>query len=197
MLASSWNSQVEVANGNEFTTEKWSSAAHTERWGSVKACRTVWQKPSIAYSKKNEQCIINYAESNCSQNRQRKMRKPEDEEVNIIMLEFFIKCRAQNIPMTVRCCKQRQRKMHQVCKLKNLLSAMVDWKRFGVGKISTSVQYVVNLPMLTKKSSRWLEEAPACSYWRICCRSQIQHRRNCRVLSATIEEVSGFLRGIM
>ena len=30
----------------------------------------------------------------------RKMRKPEDEEVNIIMLEFFIKCRAQNIPMT-------------------------------------------------------------------------------------------------
>ena len=28
------------------------------------------------------------------------MRKPEDEEFNIIMLEFFIKCRAQNIPMT-------------------------------------------------------------------------------------------------
>ena len=54
-------------------------------------------KTSIAYIKKNEHSIINSVESNCSQNRKRKMRKTENEEVNNIMLEFFIKCRAQNI----------------------------------------------------------------------------------------------------
>ena len=55
---------------------------------------------TIANIKKNEHSIINYVESNCSQNRKRKMRKTENEEVNNIMLEFFIKCRAQNIPVT-------------------------------------------------------------------------------------------------
>ena len=30
-------------------------------------------------------------------------------------------------------------------------SAMVGWRRFGVGTISTSGHYVVNLPMSTKK----------------------------------------------
>jgi hypothetical protein len=57
-------------------------------------------KTTIANIKKNEHSIINSAESSCSQNRKRKMRKTENEEVNNIMLEFFIKCRAQNIPVT-------------------------------------------------------------------------------------------------
>jgi hypothetical protein len=35
-------------------------------------------------------------ESNCSQNRKRKIKKTE----NNIILEFFIKCRAQNIRVT-------------------------------------------------------------------------------------------------
>ena len=57
-------------------------------------------KTSIANIKKNEHSIINSVESNCSQNRKRKMRKIENEEVDNIMLEFFIKCRDQNIPLT-------------------------------------------------------------------------------------------------
>jgi hypothetical protein len=35
--------------------------------------------------------------------------------------------------------------------MKKLLLAMVGWRRFGVGTISTSGHYVVNLPMSTKK----------------------------------------------
>ena len=57
-------------------------------------------KTTIAKIKKNEYSIINSVESNCSQNRKRKIRKTENDEVNNIMLEFFIKCRAQNIPVT-------------------------------------------------------------------------------------------------
>ena len=57
-------------------------------------------KTTIGNLKKNELSIINSVESNCSQNRKQKMRKTENEEVNNIMLEFFIKCRAQNIPVT-------------------------------------------------------------------------------------------------
>ena len=78
------------------------------------------------------------------------MRKTENEEVNNIMLEFFIKCRAQNIPVTGPML-HRQRKLHQVCRLKNFLPAMVGWRRFGIGTISTSGHYVMNLPMSTKK----------------------------------------------
>ena len=55
---------------------------------------------TIANIKRNEHSIINSVESNCLQNRKRKMRKTENEEVNSIMLEFFIKYRAQNIPVT-------------------------------------------------------------------------------------------------
>ena len=44
-------------------------------------------KTTIANIKKNEYSIINSVESNCSQNRKRKMRKTENEEVNNIMLE--------------------------------------------------------------------------------------------------------------
>ena len=57
-------------------------------------------KTTIRNIKKNEHSIINAVETNCSQNRKRKMRKTENEEVNNIILEFFIKCRAQNIPVT-------------------------------------------------------------------------------------------------
>ena len=57
-------------------------------------------KTTIVNIKKNEPSIINSVENNCSQNRKRKMRKTENEEVNNIMLEFFIKCRTQNIPLT-------------------------------------------------------------------------------------------------
>jgi len=57
-------------------------------------------KTTIVIIKKNEHSIINSVESNCSQNRERKMRKTENEEVNNIMLEFFVKCGAQNIPVT-------------------------------------------------------------------------------------------------
>src|SRR5215510_8361585 len=46
---------------------------------------------------------------------------------------------------------KRQRKLHQVCRLKNLLLTMVGWRHFGIGTISTSGHYVVNLPMSTKK----------------------------------------------
>ena len=55
---------------------------------------------TIVNIKKNEHSIINSVESNFSQIRKRKMRKTENEEANNIMLEFFIKCRAQNIPVT-------------------------------------------------------------------------------------------------
>jgi len=51
-------------------------------------------KTTIANIKKNEHSIINSVESSCSQNTKRKTRKTENEEVNNIMLEFFIKCRA-------------------------------------------------------------------------------------------------------
>ena len=57
-------------------------------------------KTTIANIKKNEHSIINSVESTCSQNRKQKMRKTENEEGNNIMLEFFIKCRAQNIRVT-------------------------------------------------------------------------------------------------
>jgi len=58
-------------------------------------------KTTIANIKKNEHSVMNSVESNFSQNRKRKMRKTENEQVNSIMLEFFIKCRgAQNIPVT-------------------------------------------------------------------------------------------------
>jgi len=55
---------------------------------------------TTANIKKNEHSIINSVENNCSQNRKQQMRKTENEEVSNIMLEFFIKCRAQNIPVT-------------------------------------------------------------------------------------------------
>ena len=57
-------------------------------------------KMTIANIKKNEHFIINSVESNGSQNRKRKMRKTENEEVNNIMLQFFIKCRAESIPVS-------------------------------------------------------------------------------------------------
>ena len=101
-------------------------------------------KTTIVNIKKNEHSIINYVESNFSQNRKQKMRKTENEEVNNIMLEFFIKCRAQNISMTGP-----------------MLQAMVGWKRFGVGTMSTSGHYVVNLPMSTKKAADdWKRHLP-------------------------------------
>ena len=101
-------------------------------------------KTTIANIKKNEHSIINSVDSNCSQNRKRKMIKTENKEVNNIMLEFFIKCRAQNIPVTGPM-------LHQVYRLKNFLPAVAGWRRFGVGTISTLGHYVVNLPMSTKK----------------------------------------------
>jgi transcriptional regulator with XRE-family HTH domain len=55
---------------------------------------------TIVSIKKNEHSIINAVESNSSQNRRRKIKKTENEEVNNIILEFFIKFRAQNIPVT-------------------------------------------------------------------------------------------------
>jgi len=57
-------------------------------------------KMTVANIKKNEHSIINSVESNCSQYRKQKIRKTENEVVNNIMLEFFIKCSAQNIPVT-------------------------------------------------------------------------------------------------
>jgi hypothetical protein len=43
--------------------------------------------------------MVNAVESRCTQNRKQKMKKTENEEVNNIKLEFFITCRAQNIPV--------------------------------------------------------------------------------------------------
>jgi transcriptional regulator with XRE-family HTH domain len=54
-------------------------------------------KTTIATIKKMNSPLYNY---NCSQNRKRKINKTENEEVNNIILEFFIKCRVQNIPVT-------------------------------------------------------------------------------------------------
>ena len=57
-------------------------------------------KTKTANIQKNVHSFINSVESSCSQNRKRKMRKTENEEVNNIMLEFFIKCRVQNFLVT-------------------------------------------------------------------------------------------------
>ena len=79
------------------------------------------------------------------------MRKTENEEVNNIMLEFFTKCRAQNIPVTGPMLQAKTVEIALSLQIKNFLPAMVGWRRFGIGTISTSGHYVVNLPMLTKK----------------------------------------------
>jgi hypothetical protein len=57
-------------------------------------------KSTIGNIKNNKHSIINAVEGNCSRNRKRKTKKTENEEVNNIILEFFIKCRAQIIPVT-------------------------------------------------------------------------------------------------
>src|SRR5215469_14651967 len=92
-------------------------------------------KTTIANINKNEYSVINAVESNCSQNRKRKIRKTENEEVNNIILEFLIKCRAQNIPVTGPMLQAKAAEIASVCRLKNLLLAMVGWRCFGVGTI--------------------------------------------------------------
>ena len=89
-------------------------------------------KMTIVNFKKNEHFIINSVESNCSQNRKRKMRKPESEEVNNIMVEFFIKCRAQNIPVTGPMLQAKAAEIASSLQIEKFLSAMVGWRRFGV-----------------------------------------------------------------
>ena len=67
------------------------------------------------------------------------------------MLEFFIKCRAQNIPVTGQMLQAKAAEIASSLQIENFLPAVVGWRRFGIGTISTSGHYVVNLPMLTKK----------------------------------------------
>ena len=95
------NGQAEFANRTEFTTEN-EVLLRIQKGESQRKLAEQYgvSKKTIANIKKNEHSIINSVESNCSQNRKRKMRKTENKEVNNIMLEFFIKCRAQNIPVT-------------------------------------------------------------------------------------------------
>jgi transposase len=100
-LHESENGQAEVTNRTEFTTESEVLLRIQKSESQRKlAKRYGVSKTTIVNIKKNEHSIINSVESNCSQNRKRKMRKTESEEVKNIMLEFFIKCRAQNIPVT-------------------------------------------------------------------------------------------------
>ena len=94
-------------------------------------------KTTIVNINKNEHSIINSVESNCSQNRKWKMRKTESEKVNNIMLEFFIKCRTQNIPVTGPMMQAKAVEIASSLRLKNFLPAMVGWRRFGVRTIST------------------------------------------------------------
>ena len=108
-------------------------------------------KMTIANIKKNEHSIINSVESNCSQNRKRKMRKNENEEVSNIMLGFFIKCRAQNIPVSGPMLQAKAAEIASSLQIEKFLLEMVGWRRFSIGTISTSEHYVVNLPMLTRK----------------------------------------------
>ena len=95
------NGQAEFANRTEFTTEN-EVLLRIQKGESQRKLAEQYgvSKKTIANIKKNEHSIINSVESYCSQNRKQKMRKTENEEVNSIMLEFFIKYRAQNIPVT-------------------------------------------------------------------------------------------------
>ena len=79
------------------------------------------------------------------------MRKTENEEVNNIMLEFFMKCRAQNIPVSGPMLQAKAAEIASSLQIEKFLLEMVGWRRFSIGTISTSEHYVVNLPMLTRK----------------------------------------------
>jgi transcriptional regulator with XRE-family HTH domain len=95
------NGQAEVANRTEFTTES-EVLLHIQKGESQRKLAGQYgvSKTTIANIKKNEHSIINSVDSNSSKNRKREMRRTENEEVNNIRLESFIKSRSQNIPVT-------------------------------------------------------------------------------------------------
>ena len=79
------------------------------------------------------------------------MRKTENEEVNIIMLEFFIKCRAQNIPVTSPMMQAKAVEIASSLQIEKF-SASSGWlETFRSRNNINFGHYVVNLPMLTKK----------------------------------------------
>jgi len=103
---------------------------------------------AIANIKKNEHSIINSVESNSSQNGKRKMRKTENEEVDNIMLEFFIKCRVQNIPVTG---PMLQAKAAEIASSLQIEKFSASNGRLEAFRRRNNINFMVNLPMSTKK----------------------------------------------
>jgi hypothetical protein len=101
--------------------------------------------------KKNELSIINAVESNCSQNRNQKMKKTENEEVNNIILEFVINSRAQNIPVTGTMLQAKAMEITSSLQIEKFTASNVWLRRFSIGTISASGHYALNLPKSTNK----------------------------------------------
>ena len=79
------------------------------------------------------------------------MRKNENEEVNNIMLEFFVKCRAQNILVTVPMLQAKAAEIASSLHIEKI-SASSGWlEAFRRQNNINFGHYVVNLPMSTKK----------------------------------------------
>jgi hypothetical protein len=57
-------------------------------------------KSTIGNINKNRDAIMQSWEQNCSNERKRKLRKTDNEAVNLITLQFFQKCHAMDIPIT-------------------------------------------------------------------------------------------------
>ena len=76
------------------------------------------------------------------------MRKTENEEVDNIMLEFFIKCRVQNIPVTG---PMLQAKAAEIASSLQIEKFSASNGRLEAFRRRNNINFMVNLPMSTKK----------------------------------------------
>jgi hypothetical protein len=57
-------------------------------------------KSTVGNINKNRGAILKAWEENCSDERKRKVRRTDNENVNPVTLQYFLKCRGMNIPVT-------------------------------------------------------------------------------------------------
>jgi hypothetical protein len=82
-------------------------------------------KSTVGNINKNRDAILKSLEENCSNERKRKLRKTDNEAVNLITLQFFLKGRAMNIPIAGSILQTKAKEIAQRLHIENFQASNV------------------------------------------------------------------------
>jgi hypothetical protein len=77
-------------------------------------------KSTVGNNNRNRGAILKASEDNCSNERKSKVRRSDNKNVNAVTLQFFLKCRAMNIPVTGPMLQAKARETAQRIHVENL-----------------------------------------------------------------------------